>query len=522
MAKRTFLAGATSQTDDVFIPDSSKTDGSGLSGLAYNTSGLKAYYRLGATGSATAITLATQTVGGAFSSGGFVEIDATNMKGQYRFDIPNAVFASGGVTVTIYFYGATNVAPTIVQYEVVAYNPYDAVRLGLTALPNANAEAAGGLYTRGTGAGQIKQDANGRIDSNLVAILGTTLTETAGQIAAAFKKLFNVATPTAQTDNLPLNTDYTSARATKLDNLDATVSSRGTSNLTQTQVTGGAYSVQSASCVLGDARIAHLDADVSSRMATFTLPTNFSALLIGAGGHISNVDTLTTYTGNTPQTGDAFARLGAPAGASVSADVAAVKAETDTILTDVNAGGGAIYNRLGAPAGASISADVAAVKSDTASIISTLAGQVAAIWTAFNATQLAKFFSVATGSLFAAAVSQSVVKETALGASGGGVAIPLVIGGWTKSGSTYYVNYALVINGAIVTSGLSALSVTFRDKDGSDLVFSGSPSATASGIVKANGSLATPVTANTPVSVVVAVTYNSVAYSAVLPGAQIA
>jgi hypothetical protein len=33
-------------------------------------------------------------------------------------------------------------------------------------------------------------------------------------------------------------------------------------------------------------------------------------------------------------TGDAFARLGAPAGASVSADVAAVKAETATILAD--------------------------------------------------------------------------------------------------------------------------------------------------------------------------------------------
>jgi hypothetical protein len=43
------------------------------------------------------------------------------------------------------------------------------------------------------------------------------------------------------------------------------------------------------------------------------------------------VDTLTTYTGNTPQTGDAFARLGAPAGASVSADIAAIEAQTDDI-----------------------------------------------------------------------------------------------------------------------------------------------------------------------------------------------
>lgn len=45
-------------------------------------------------------------------------------------------------------------------------------------------------------------------------------------------------------------------------------------------------------------------------------------------------DTVTTYTGNTVQTGDAFARLGAPAGASVSADVAAVKAQTAAIEVD--------------------------------------------------------------------------------------------------------------------------------------------------------------------------------------------
>lgn len=42
-------------------------------------------------------------------------------------------------------------------------------------------------------------------------------------------------------------------------------------------------------------------------------------------------DTVTTYTGNTVQTGDSFARLGAPAGASVSADIAAIEAQTDDI-----------------------------------------------------------------------------------------------------------------------------------------------------------------------------------------------
>lgn len=43
------------------------------------------------------------------------------------------------------------------------------------------------------------------------------------------------------------------------------------------------------------------------------------------------VGTIDTYTGNTKQTGDNFARLGAPAGASVSADIAAVNAKTTNL-----------------------------------------------------------------------------------------------------------------------------------------------------------------------------------------------
>lgn len=49
--------------------------------------------------------------------------------------------------------------------------------------------------------------------------------------------------------------------------------------------------------------------------------------------------TITTYTGNTPQTGDAFFRLGAPAGASTAADIAAVKADTAAILADTGTDG---------------------------------------------------------------------------------------------------------------------------------------------------------------------------------------
>lgn len=41
--------------------------------------------------------------------------------------------------------------------------------------------------------------------------------------------------------------------------------------------------------------------------------------------------TINAYTGNTPQTGDAYARIGAPAGASTAADIAAVKVDTAAV-----------------------------------------------------------------------------------------------------------------------------------------------------------------------------------------------
>ena len=63
----------------------------------------------------------------------------------------------------------------------------DSVRAGLTALPNATVSGVGGLLTAPTTANVGLAD--------LSRILGTALTETAGQIAAGFKKVFDVAAP---------------------------------------------------------------------------------------------------------------------------------------------------------------------------------------------------------------------------------------------------------------------------------------------------------------------------------------
>jgi hypothetical protein len=149
LQKLSLLAGSTSQTINVFIGDVTSLTGKGLTGLVFNTASLQAYYALPKAASVS-ITLATlSAVTSAYSSGGFKEIDATNMPGWYRFDIPNAAIASGRF-VTLQFQGATNMAPTMIELELTAVDNQDAVRAGLTALPNATAGANTGLPVVGT------------------------------------------------------------------------------------------------------------------------------------------------------------------------------------------------------------------------------------------------------------------------------------------------------------------------------------------------------------------------------------
>jgi len=123
-----------------------------------------------------------------------------------------------------------------------------------------------------------------------------------------------------------------------------------------------------------------------------------------AGQTLQNIETmlehgtyglsaLDTDLGNIEtDTQDIQSKIGSPAGASVSADVAAVKSTADAIETDTqdlqskvgstfansqsDAGSGqqAMYSRMGAPAGASMSADVAAIKSVVDTLDAKMAG----------------------------------------------------------------------------------------------------------------------------------------------------
>lgn len=141
MAKLFVQAQATSNRSEyVFVQDSASTTGGGKTGITFNAASFTAYYVrppvAGVGGTAVSITLATQTVTGAWSSGGWVEVDATNLPGIYRFDIPNAVFATGVDHAVVMLKGASGMAPVSLEYQLVGFDPSTA---WLTSAQTANA-----------------------------------------------------------------------------------------------------------------------------------------------------------------------------------------------------------------------------------------------------------------------------------------------------------------------------------------------------------------------------------------------
>ena len=108
--------GETSNIFLVLIEDSASA-GNGKTGLAFNTASLVAYYKRDVGTASVAITLATATLG-TFTSGGFKEVDATNMPGVYEVGIPDAALASGAKSVSVLLKGAAGMLPTFLIIDL--------------------------------------------------------------------------------------------------------------------------------------------------------------------------------------------------------------------------------------------------------------------------------------------------------------------------------------------------------------------------------------------------------------------
>lgn len=197
MAKDAIVKGATSVLDEIFIQDSSSTTGAGLTGLTSASGSLVCCRGRDDDGNAggTAITLTSTGTLGTWASGWFKEKDATNMPGIYEIGYTNASLATGSKRVTIYFKGATNMAPCVLQIKLTGTDDQDAVHGGMSALPNTAVTTNASLLTSGTGTDQLSV-ATGRVD--LGKILGTAVSSpaTAGILDINVKNINNVAAAT--------------------------------------------------------------------------------------------------------------------------------------------------------------------------------------------------------------------------------------------------------------------------------------------------------------------------------------
>ena len=137
---RSVKKGAADQSVVIRIVDA--TDGTPETGVAYNTSGIDLWYRReGAT--KTSITEASlSALNDAHTDGGILHIG----DGYYRLDLPDAAVASGANGVVV---GGTVTGMIVIgcYVHLLDYDPQDAVRMGMSALPNAAANATGGLAT---------------------------------------------------------------------------------------------------------------------------------------------------------------------------------------------------------------------------------------------------------------------------------------------------------------------------------------------------------------------------------------
>jgi len=198
------LKGTTDQSVTIYIVDD--TDGTPEQGVVYNTGSIAVWYRREGEAK-VALSLATlASASASHTDSGFIHID----DGVYRLDLPNAAFASGAGEVTV---GGSipDMVVLPVTIPLVDYNNQDAVRLGLTSLPNAVADAAGGLPI---------SDAGG-LDMDALATSLTTIDNEVGSNASALTTIDNeIAAIKTVVDNV--ETDTTSIE-TKVDLIDTFV-----------------------------------------------------------------------------------------------------------------------------------------------------------------------------------------------------------------------------------------------------------------------------------------------------------
>jgi hypothetical protein len=302
-----------------------------------------------------------------------IEVDATNAPGLYRFDIPDAAFASGAAGVVVTINGAA-IKPAHKDIQLVGNTAEDVyTRLGAPAGASVSADLAAvkaetALIVADTNELQTDWANGGRLDLILDArasqasvdtidgIVDAILADTGTDIPATLATLATAANLAAVAGYLDTEVAAILVIAQKLDTaleLDGAVY-RFTVNALEQAPTGGS---------------APTAAQIADEVQTRTI-----AAVTTVNGLAANTITAAALAA------DAVAELQAglataAALAAVDTVVDAIQARTDALPADpadqslIIAATDAVMARLGAPAGASVSADIAGVKADSAAIL---------------------------------------------------------------------------------------------------------------------------------------------------------
>ncbi len=161
---RPIKKGSTDQSTVIRILDS--TTFLPETAVEHNTAGIDLWYRREQEVKVAITEAALAALDSAHADGGIEHIG----DGYYRLDLPDAAVAAGAGENSVQI-GGTVTGMIVIgnEHALVDYDPYDAINMGMSALPNAAANAAGGMPT--SAAGGLNLDT---IGSDTAAILVDT------------------------------------------------------------------------------------------------------------------------------------------------------------------------------------------------------------------------------------------------------------------------------------------------------------------------------------------------------------
>lgn len=340
------------QTDNiafVFLQDS--TTGVPKTGLDHSSAGLLISVRRELSAAFTAYS--GSNIGAIATLGTWVdpgsgkcnikECDATNAPGLYELHFRDAVFDTSDTSRKLVgMVQATGVIPCPFESVLSAFDVQDAVRGALTALPNAVANAAGGLLISTAGAIDM-DDMAADVDSIETAILNLNNLSALANLYAPSQLVrpesgsivypFTFVTKDTEghlidvDSNAVTLTAANSAGTDRSGNLSG-VTHAGTGEYTFTYTVATGHTDEGLRfTAAGTVQSATRKAYVNCEVADADSLTDLATLLTRIPGVVQ------------PQTGDSYARLGAPAGGSVSADMLEANTDLDELITTIGVAG---------------------------------------------------------------------------------------------------------------------------------------------------------------------------------------